>query len=133
MDIERIVGSSGARIVAAGLCALLAFAIALRRYSLYPWTEGTPFFVFLIVLGICAFIAVIPSFRTLYYRWLAFAEFLQGIVVTVLFGACYLLIVPLFAVIAHALDSSRVRTKSKSFWRPRHPAAGDESYFSRMG
>jgi hypothetical protein len=73
----------------------------------------------------------VHSFRGLYDRWLAFAEFLQSVMIVVLFGGCYLLIVPWFYLVT--LLRSRGYHQAKSFWIPRRRIECDESYFTRMG
>jgi hypothetical protein len=99
-----------------------------------PWATGTPFLIVTVVVGFLTFVGVIHSFRRLYYRWLAVAESLQGVVITLLFGACYLLVVPWFALVARLIGArSRSRIDSTTYWRSRNASACDENYFARMG
>ena len=135
MDIESIIGSRGVRCTTVVGALLFATAVVFRVYAVAPWAEGTLFLVLSIVLGAITFIGLIHSFRALYSRWLAFAGFLQGIVVAVLFGGSYLLIVPWFALVAHLVNRRRSRggLGPGSLWVPKSHTAYDESYFERMG
>jgi hypothetical protein len=135
LDIERIIGSREVHIATVVSALLVATAIVLRAYAIAPWTESTLFLILSVVVGVIAFIGLIHSFRALYYRWLAFAGFLQRVVVTLLFGGCYLLVVPWFALVLRVIDlrRSRGRLEPRSVWVPRPHTKYDERYFTRMG
>lgn len=129
MDIDRLIGSPGVRLTTIGAALLLTTAVVLRQFSVAPWRGSTSYLV-LCIVGVIAFIGLVHSFRRLYNWWLAFAEFLQSVMIVVLFGGCYLLIVPWFYLIM-LLRSRGYR--ANSFWIPRRRIECDESYFTRMG
>jgi hypothetical protein len=135
VDIERIIGSRGIRGVTLVAAVILVTTMVLRAYGIAPWTGGRAFLVFSVGVGFIAFIALIHSFRTLYDRWLAVAAFLQRVVITLLFGGCYLLVVPWFALLARVIGvrGLRGRPGPRSFWVRRRHSPCDESYFTRMG
>jgi hypothetical protein len=135
LDIESIIGSSGIRISTAAATLVLTTAVVVREYAVAPRMGSVPYSVFCFIVGAAALIGLVYSFRGLYTRWLAFAEFLQGVVVTVLFGTCYLVVVPWFYLLARVIDMLRSRGhhQTKSFWVLRRQIEFDENYFSRMG
>lgn len=70
----------------------------------------------------------------IYRAWMAFAHRLQLIVTTLIFTVIYLVVVPLFAVIAIAGDALRTRHVSRraTFWVRRREGAHDDAFFDRM-
>jgi hypothetical protein len=72
--------------------------------------------------------------KRIYAGWMAFAHRLQVIVTTVLFGAIYLVVVPLFALVAVTGDTLRLRRSSRreTFWVRRRPERHDDAFFDRM-
>jgi hypothetical protein len=86
------------------------------------------------VSGFVGLIGFIHCFRAIYDRWLTFTHALHKVVTTVLFGACYLLVVPLFWLITLPFDLLRVRRRDavESFWIAKQDKP-DKSSFGRMG
>jgi hypothetical protein len=111
-----------------------AAATVLYRRDTYPAARGVVL-TFAVVSAVLTFLALIHSHRTIYSGWMRFAEVLHTVVVTLLFGACYLLVVPLFFLIAWVSDPLRLRRSSNtdSFWIRRKTQAQDTGYFERMG
>lgn len=70
----------------------------------------------------------------IYDAWMAFAHRLQLIVTTVIFTTIYLLVVPLFAIVAIAGDTLRTRRSSRraTFWVRRREVERDDAFFDRM-
>ena len=134
MDPSRIVGSAGIRVATLAVLLLSATGVLLRDHIVVAGA-GDALFFSVIGGGFLALIGLIHSFRAVYSRWLRLAKLLQTLVITILFGACYLLIVPLFFVILRASDPLRLRTRSEpeSFWLPRRGARTDEKSLARMG
>lgn len=64
---------------------------------------------------------------------MAFAEAIQYVVVTTLFGAIYLVIVPWFALAAWAIARSQRRRHGASTWIVKQDAPHDARFFDRMG
>lgn len=69
----------------------------------------------------------------LFRRWTAFAGAVQYVVITTLFGAIYLVIVPWFALASWAIASSRRRRHGASTWIIKDSAPRDGRFFDRMG
>lgn len=133
MDINALIGSWRIRLATVVLAASFAAAMALRESATVPRTGGTAFLILTVVLGIAAFVAFMHCFRTLHNAWLAFAGALQNVMVTLLFGAVYLLIVPWFYLVSRLFDRGRARRgQPGSHWIPRSTEI-DSKYFTRMG
>ncbi len=126
MDPARFVGSTpirSATLLFAGIC--LATAL-LGRGSSSAWLA--------IGSGFLAFIGLIHSFQSLYAAWLRFAVIAQLVVIGTLFGACYLLVVPVFRLVTLASDPLHLRGRSRreTFWIPRQDDP-DPASLERMG
>jgi hypothetical protein len=132
VNIERIVGSLGIRLAAAGLALACLFGAWLYRDGAFPDASGWVLFL-TIASGVLALMAGVHTSRAVYARWLAFSQRLHGFVVTVLFGACYLLVVPLFRLVGLTRDPLRLgrRDRAQTFWIPRQNPGPDS--FERMG
>jgi hypothetical protein len=131
--VDRIVGSLGIRLAAAGLALACLFGSLLYRDRAFPDASGTVLFL-TIASGVLALMAGVHVSRAIYARWLALSQRLHSLVVTVLFGACYLLVVPVFRLIGLTRDPLRLgrRDRAETFWIPRRQDPGPES-FERMG
>ena len=134
MDLNRLIGSAGVRGATLIAFLLSLSAVVARDRIASSGAEGA-LFLLAVVAGVIAFLGVIHSFRSLYAGWMRFAEALQKLVVTILFAACYFLVVPWFHVIARILDPLRLRLRSEpeSFWIPRRREDIDGRSLSRMG
>ena len=77
---------------------------------------------------------LILSFRNTYDGWLRLATRIQIVVSILLFGACYLLIVPLFVPFVRIADPLRLRKrKGESSWVVTGRDANDVRTYQRMG
>ena len=134
MNVERLIGSTGVRAATLAVLSLVVTAVVLEGQVVSSSAQDA-LFVFSIVGGFIAFILLIHCFRALYSWWMRLAVRLQKVVVVVLFGACYLFIVPWFFLIARALDARRHLGHSDpaSFWIPRRGGEINARYFARMG
>jgi hypothetical protein len=134
MHVDRIIGSTGIRVATLAVSLLLVTVVVLREH---PIASGARDALFFLVVGgsVLAFIGLIHCFRVLYSRWLTFAGFLQQLVVALLFGSCYIFIVPCFYLIMRVIDLRRARSRSalKSFWILRRRVECDAKYLTRMG
>ncbi|MHC4427326.1 MAG: hypothetical protein ACYS0D_01815 [Planctomycetota bacterium] len=130
MNTERLIGSTAIR-VSTVIFAVLCVVLFLSR-GRFPESSGL-LLVLAIVSGILACLAFIHSFRAVYDAWMRFAKVLHTIVVAVLFGACYLAVVPLFFLMVWPSDPLRLRKGSKpaTFWIRRREF--DPSSLNRMG
>ena len=133
MNVERWVGSTAIRLVTGALALACLGGIALHREQVFPGAGGWVLGVS-IAVGVLALMAAVHCSRGVYARWLAFSERLHTGVVTALFGACYLVLVPVFRVIGLARDPLHLhgRDKTASFWIPRRQDS-DPSSLERMG
>lgn len=134
MNIDRLIGSTGIRVATLTILLLSVAVILFRGQTVLSGARDALFFL-AIAGGVLAFIGLIHSFRSLYSWWLKFAALLQRLVVTLLFGSCYLVIVPWFFLMAHAIGVLRLRNRSepKSFWIPRRRVDCDARSLARMG
>jgi hypothetical protein len=127
MSIDRFIGSPLAR---AGTVVLVALSAGLALAS-----DGGPRWAFWASVGsgVVAFMFLVHSFAGLFSAWMRFAEALQAVVIKTLFSACYLLIVPIFAVVLRGRDPLRRRRGvGESSWVPRTGKV-DASSLERMG
>jgi hypothetical protein len=133
MDSARFVGSSGVRLATAVLMLACAGGVWLLRAASFP-NARMVVLILTWAIGFAAFIGLIHCFRAIYAGWLAFAGVLHVIAVNAMFGACYLLVVPLFRLIVWPLDPLRLRKRAgaASFWVEREEDPGPDSY-QRMG
>jgi hypothetical protein len=133
MDVERLIGSASVRVATLAALLISVMGLMFRDYVSIPGGKSALFYL-AVGSGVLAFIGLIHSFRALYSWWLRGAELLQKLVVTSLFGACYLLIVPWFFLIVRAVDLLRWRSRPETtFWIPRRRVKTDETSLARMG
>lgn len=130
MNTERLIGSTAMRVLTVVFAAVCA-ALLLAR-GRFPDASGL-LLVVAIASGILACLAFIHSFRAVYTAWMRFAKALHNVVIAVLFGACYLAVVPFFFLIAWPSDPLRLRKQPESgtFWVRRREF--DPSSLDRMG
>jgi hypothetical protein len=83
--------------------------------------------------GVLALIGAIHSSRRVFAAWMRFAEALHTVVIAVLFSACYLLIVPLFAPIAWMRDPLLLRRRPRDTAWVTKSGAVDLASLERMG
>lgn len=126
MDVSRFIGSATVRLIALVLAASFAWVALGVTAGRLPWYAA-------LVSGLLAWIAVVHSSRPLYAWWMRVAEALHTLVITVLFGACYLLIVPLFGLLTRRRDPLRLRRRRlESSWEVRRGSI-DARSLERMG
>lgn len=126
------VGAPRAKLAAVGFAGLCAAAI-LARPHLPAW--GGALSAAALAAGLLAWLGLLHSSRALYARWLRVAEGIQTLVVTALFGAVYLFVVPLFTALRLPFDPLRLRRRSReeSFWIRRARRPVDLESLQRMG
>lgn len=130
MDPEKLIGTTGVRVFAATATAVLVLGAAV-----YIRTGSGGILVLTIISGVLALLGFIHSFEAVYRAWMRFAKRLSEVVVTVLFSACYLLIVPLFYPIVWFLDPLRLRGRGdeETYWIERDAETIDADSMQRMG
>jgi len=132
MDSARLVGSASIRCAALLFAGVCAAAVLLQHGSpkaaggILPWLA--------IGSGVLAFIGLIHSSRRLYAAWLGLAEVAKLVVISGLFGSCYLFVVPVFRLITQVSDPLRLRRRSppETFWILRREDS-DPASLERMG
>lgn len=127
------VGSKWIRATAVGLAVLCVVTLLGARQATAGSTLRWMLTTGALVTGVATAACLPLSSRRFYPIWMRWAERLNALVMTLLFGACYLLIVPLFFLLQWKSDPLRLRSRSqaKTFWRPRPPR--DARSFERMG
>jgi hypothetical protein len=133
MSTEKLIGARVTRIttVALGILAVLGLTISWSGSGGgLSWVRTLA-----IVCAVLALLGGIHCTRAGYNLWMRFAKILSGVMTTIVFGLCYLLLVPLFVPIVWLLDPLRLRrgTESQSFWHHRQSAPVDEEMLRRMG
>ena len=133
MNQERLIGSRSVRWVTLLLVLSCLAGVALRELSTSEM--GAAFLPLMIVGAFLTFMGTIFSFAPLYALWMSFAKVLHTVSITVLFGACYLLVVPPFFVMTWILDPLRLRKRfdGPSYWIERNRGELDERSLRRMG
>jgi hypothetical protein len=88
-----------------------------------------------IIFGFLAFVGFTHCFKSVYTWWMKFANLLHKLVTAILFGACYLFLVPLFYPAIWILDPLGLRKNrgSESFWVRRRNRRLDLASLRRMG
>lgn len=133
MDQEKLVEATSTRVVATVSAAVcIAFVIASQQLGASTWLIAAA-----ILSGLVAALGLIFSFKSIYTAWMRFAAVLQSLITTILFGACYLLIVPIFTIFTRITDPLGLRpTKpdDNTYWIKRHNVdANNPSSYQRMG
>lgn len=128
MNTSRFVGTVAVRTITAaliGVCASLSILAGAGSRLLF-WAA--------VLSGLLAWIGLVHSFSPLFRGWMRFAERLQAVAVTILFGTCYLLVVPLFTLFVRARDPLRLgkKTRQDTSWVPRTQSIDLQS-MERMG
>ena len=134
MNIMAFVGSPAA-IAAAAIftIACLAGAAAYLGGRAPDWSGAV--LAFTIVTGVMAFMAFVHTSRAVYARWMTVAGLLNKFVVSVLFGVFYLLIVPIFALLARPFDVLRLRPRphATTYWIHKKQVRADAASLQRLG
>jgi drug/metabolite transporter (DMT)-like permease len=121
MEFDSLVASLRVRI--ATIMLALTCAVFIGRLPLLA-----------VIAGILAVLGGLLSFHASYVLWMRFAARLQTVVTTILFGACYLLLIPVFAVFVRMGDPLRLRMSADdSTWVPIERDADDVQSYQRMG
>ena len=134
MNSDKFVGSVGVRLATLLFLLLSVMAVVLYERGSFPNVSKAPLIV-AVVAGILAFIGMIHSVRKVYTAWLNLAMTLNTVMITILFGACYLLVVPVFFVIRWPSDPLGVRKRFEvdTFWVRRRRSRCDLASLQRLG
>ena len=130
MNPVRYIGTRPMRLSA--LLLLAACAASWRAH--FDQAEDANLLFVSVVLSVLAFMAVVHSGKGIYERWMQIAERIQLIVVTTIFSALYLTLVPLLWIFAWSRDSMGLRNSdASSYWQPRRNEERDLEFFRRPG
>jgi hypothetical protein len=133
MNLERWVGSLGARLFTVAVALACVSALALHRSEVFPSAQ-VAVFVAGCVLAFLTLLGFIHCFAPVYAGWMKFSKALHAVAVTVLFSICYLLVVPFFVPLVWLLDPLRLRKRSgPATWIQRPSGALDLASLERMG
>ena len=133
MNLERWVGSVGARLFTLAAAAACAGAFVLHQRSAFPSAQ-TLVFVAACAFAFATLIGFIHCFAPVYAGWMRFSKALHAVAVTVLFSLCYLLLVPFFVPLIWIFDPLGLRRRSKpATWIQRPSFQVDLSSLERMG
>jgi hypothetical protein len=135
MTPNRPLSSPGVRAATLLLAMFCAAAVALYRSA--PSSQSSELLRGLAIgSGFVSVLGLIYSFAPLYRGWMRFASALQKAVTLLLFGACYLLVVPTFSLIVRFTDplkrGKRFR-EVETLWVHAHRDERDPGSFQRMG
>ncbi len=113
--------------------AVVLFPVALWRMS-ESWShDGSVWLA--VVSGIAAFVFFALSIPPFYSAWLRFGERLNGLVMTVIFGAIYLLFLPFLLIFV--VPKNRLRTRKadecETFWEEQTDRNDEIEEMMRMG
>jgi hypothetical protein len=135
MAENRLLSSPGVRVATVLLGALCAATLVLHWSEPSLQSSGV-FAGFAIGSGLLALLGLIYSFEGLYRNWMRFAVGLQKVAALLLFGICYLLVVPVFFVIVRLTDplkQGRRQRNAKTLWVEVRRGDRTSDSFQRMG
>lgn len=134
MNPNRLVGSLGVRLTTFVFSLLCVTVVMLHGGDRFP-TLSKGLMILAVGSGVLAFIGLIYSFKVIYALWMRFAAILHAVIVTLLFAICYLVVVPVFFLIAWPFDPLRLRNRSEpdTFWVRKRSTPCDLSSLERMG
>lgn len=111
--MTQLVGSNYIR--AATLAAVVLFGAALISVPQGAFPKIAP-----LLLGFLTLVLAIHCSKTVFDRWMSFAGRMNVFGTALLFGVCYLVVVPVFWAICRVLDPLRLSRKERtSYWIPR--------------
>jgi hypothetical protein len=131
MNSDRLVGCTALRVSAVGFAAAsLGAAYALYTGLLPEWSFWLRTALFAGVL--LSLVAGVHWSAGIYRRWMWLAGVINTVSMTVIFGLCYLFLVPMVAVIIH-MRRLRSGNTTQSAWVVRPNRECDGEYLQRMG
>jgi hypothetical protein len=134
MTPDELIGSAGIRIATVVFSLLCVAGFVVSHYGVFAKTRG-PVLTLAVVCGILAGVGAIHCFQGVFSLWMRLARILNTVVTTLLFGACYILVVPFFFLVIRLLDPLclRKRPEPPTFWLERPHATVDITSLERMG
>jgi len=132
MNTDQLIGNRWVRAaaVAAALCVVIAAGAGAA--GVWPaWHRVLRFVAW--SSGFVALLAGVHWSGRIFSRWMQAAGVLNTITTTLLFGACYFVIVPLFWAILQLRRLLTGRRRPRAQWQERDRADADLAFFQRMG
>ncbi len=130
MNADRLVGSKIVRGVTAvaALAAASGFALAWSGRARGALTGA-------VICAVVTFLGGIYCARRGFALWMRFAKIVNRVMTTLVFGLCYLVLVPMFVPFVWIVDPLRLRRGSNcdSFWHERHRPPVNIDMLRRMG
>ena len=114
------------------LSAIILFGLS--SYLFIKWQGGDVSGIVLLISCLCCFLFITMSHKGFYQKWMAFAEKLNKVVITILFGAIYFLILP-FLIFVRFKDPLKIRAhkNKQSLWIDRNQRIDTLDHMQRMG
>jgi hypothetical protein len=133
MNAEKLVGSLAVRVATAVFISLAALGLLLSQGGLAAGQRWAVLAA--IVCAVLAALGGIHCSRRGYALWMRTAAGLSEVMATLVFGLCYLVLVPFFVPIVWLLDPLQLRrgNDSASYWHERSTTPPDAQGFRRMG
>jgi H+/Cl- antiporter ClcA len=134
VNLEKLLVGSLYTRVAAGVFGLLAGLGLVLVWS--GFDEGHHWIrISAIICALLAGITGIYCSRAVFGWWMRFAKVLNGVATTIVFGLCYLVLVPFFVPLIWILDPLRLRRGSNpaSFWHEKPKTPVNVDTLRRMG
>jgi hypothetical protein len=132
MNMEALIGNRRVRAAAVAFALLSAGAIATDPAGAWPRWHGA-LRLAAWAGGFLALLAAVHWSQGIHRRWMTAAGAINVVMTTLLFGACYLLIVPVFWAMIRLRRLGRTTAGDESQWHERRQVDLDLRYFQRMG
>lgn len=129
ISIPSFVGSRLARIAALFIGGFFGLALFLNRFILENHLPLRLFFF----LGLFSLFGIILSSRKLFKAWTEFGNLIQKVVTSLLFGAVYLIIIPIFRIPSWIGQIVQREKTENTFWIKRSVQKIDRDFFKRLG
>ena len=114
------------------LSAVIFFGLSC--YLFIGWQGGDVKGIVLFISLLLCFLFITLSHKGFYQKWMAFAEKLNKLVITILFGVIYFLFLP-FLIFVRFKDPLNIRAhkNKQSLWIDRQQRAETLEHMQRMG
>jgi hypothetical protein len=131
---DKLIGSVGTRVAAMVFSLLCVMGFILSRYRFFGETRSSAL-TLAVISGILAGVAAIYSFRASFSLWMRFTKVLHVFVTMLLFGACYIVVVPFFFLVIRVFDPLclRKQPEPRTFWIQRRNVRVEGASLQRMG
>ena len=132
--MDKYIASPAARALALFFGVLFVVFIVIGQVA--DLSNRNVLYLSTVIFGLLALLGCIHSFHGVYRAWMNFAALLQKGISTILFGACYLFMVPFIVVFVRISDPLKLKasaSKQDTFWIQRHADEKNVASYQRMG